>query len=281
MKAAATIVVISRCQRVLLVKRSAKSAFFPATFVFPGGKLEKEDCISTNNTTAFPSVPDIKETLPLSHTPIKDAQHAALRELYEESGLLLAFKSNYQAVIVEPKLEQRGKSFQEIVNQTGIRLPHLMYWSRWITPREEKKRRFDTAFFLVQVDGIGSTVADGVEVDKTVWMKPSEAVCKVQRGEMYLAPPTWYVLEQLNKVDFAVHQRVETFMPILYKIPREKDVVIWGVLPGDDAYRLSEPLTTKAFVKYLPKKTHRFKWTITPQGSGPPKWQYSLERSTS
>lgn len=90
------------------------------------------------------------------------ARQAAVRELHEEAGLAIEANS-------------------------------LLSFSRWVTP-EISPKRFDTWFFVAELERPVPIRVDGVEIAEHRWMSPWEALAARQRGEISLAPPTFVTL---------------------------------------------------------------------------------------
>jgi 8-oxo-dGTP pyrophosphatase MutT (NUDIX family) len=87
---------------------------------------------------------------------------------------------------------------REVAEETGVRVTagDLVAWSRWITPVFEP-RRYDTYFFLATLpDGEQPTNVSG-EADRTLWLRPAEAVARAESGEIRMLPPTMVTLRQL------------------------------------------------------------------------------------
>lgn len=146
---AASIVIIdrsSRPPRVLMGKRRPDQIFLPNKFVFPGGRVDRID-------SAMPSADDLHprqiEALSL-RTPARNGQVrarafalAAIRELFEETGLVLGKKRAAAATAPRP-VPLAWRPFAE----TGFmpRLAPLRFFARAITP-PDRPRRYDTRFF--------------------------------------------------------------------------------------------------------------------------------------
>jgi len=135
------------------------------------------------------------------------ARHAAVREAHEEAGL---------------RLEPSG----------------LVTISRWITPAVRTKR-FDTWFFLAELEGDHDIVVDGEEIGDHAWLAPGEALDRYRQGALSLAPPTFVTvtwLEHHPDAASAVHElgRAETllFEPKIH--PMEGGACI--LYPGDAGY---------------------------------------------
>lgn len=167
---------------VFMLRRRPTMAFAGGMYVFPGGVSDRSDgyCRGVDD--------------PLVVT--------AIRETFEESGLLLASGTMADPVALEADrialLEHRA-SLDDVLERHGLaaRPDLLRPWSRWVTP-EFEPRRYDTRF-LVAVAPAGQDARDtGGESDAAQWVAPSVALAAAERGEWFLMPPTEVTLRELS-----------------------------------------------------------------------------------
>ncbi|HVY90939.1 MAG TPA: NUDIX hydrolase, partial [Hyphomonadaceae bacterium] len=159
---------------VLMVRRSAGMAFGASAWVFPGGKVAPAD--------ADPAWDDYSDGN-YSHEE-RALRIAAAREVFEESGLVLATRTlsgmEYSALDNQrAAVEADPALFLKAVKEAGLRLAldRLVPFAHWITPKFEP-RRFDTHFFLVRAPE-GQTVRhDGREAVDHSWVKPVDLLAK-------------------------------------------------------------------------------------------------------
>jgi 8-oxo-dGTP pyrophosphatase MutT (NUDIX family) len=130
---------------------------------------------------------------------------AAVRETYEESGVLLAGKPDGSTVIAsgpdwdaDRAAVRAGElSFPDLLVKHGLVIlaDRIVPWARWITPAAEP-RRYDTRFFAAIVPP-GQTV-DGhlAEADKIAWVAPDAALGAARAREIMLLPPTAATLNE-------------------------------------------------------------------------------------
>ena len=180
---------------VYMTRRSARSRFVPDAYVFPGGAVDDEDrdlaAASTMHGSAGAMAPELAA--------------AAIRELFEEAGILLARDADGVAIspsaaeLAELRAERvGGVRFDELLARRGL-VPDagaLFYYSNWITPVTEP-RRFDTHFFVARAPEDQVAAADAVEVHDGTWLAPAEAIARGDRGEMTIIFPTRKHLERL------------------------------------------------------------------------------------
>ena len=150
---AATIVVARQTSdgpHVLMGQRGAKAAFMPNKFVFPGGALDEGDIgIPLASPLPAPCDKRIRENADASRASGLPA--AAIRELWEETGLLLGEEGDW------PDAPPDWQSFAA----NGLRptARHMRFVFRAITP-PGRPRRFDARFFLIDAQHITSDLDD-------------------------------------------------------------------------------------------------------------------------
>ncbi len=169
---------------VFLLRRSQKSSFMPARFVFPGGRVEAGD---------GPDPGDL-ETL----------RRCALRELWEEAGVLLARGRDglWPGAEALDGLVREGAGLERELNARGLTwdTASLRPWARWITPAA-RAQRFDTVFFLATMPPGQEASADHQETSQGLWLGPEQALAENLAGRVELAPPQVRMLGELAACD--------------------------------------------------------------------------------
>ena len=189
-RAAASLIVLRDSPRgpeVLLLRRAEKPGDQNSgACVFPGGLLDKSDrghyerCDGLDDAAA-----SARLGLPC------DGLHywvAAVRECFEESGLLFATDSQGQladlharpaaaVVAMRRSLHANQIGMAEVCQQLAVRLAvgRLAYYSHWITPKGMPKI-FDTRFFITQAPSGQTAEPDATETVELLWLTPAEAV---------------------------------------------------------------------------------------------------------
>jgi 8-oxo-dGTP pyrophosphatase MutT (NUDIX family) len=202
---------------VYMTRRSARSRFVPDAYVFPGGAVDPEDRevagAGAIHGTAGAIAPELAA--------------AALRELFEEAGILFARDATGALAATEPDMlralrEERaaGTRFDALLARHGF-VPDasaLFYYSNWITPVTEP-RRFDTHFFIARAPEGQIAAADAVEVHDGTWIAPVDALARGDRGEMTIIFPTRKHLERLAAFDdvdaLLEHARARSVAPVM------------------------------------------------------------------
>ena len=228
---------------VLMVRRSAGMAFGASAWVFPGGKVAAADAHPDWDGLSGGSY---------SHTE-RALRIAAAREVFEESGLLLAVHASGEPVSVEdvdrygplrPEVEAAPDKFIELIRDAGLRLilDRLVPFAHWITP-EFEPRRYDTYFFLVAAPAGQQARHDGREAVDHEWVRPEALLAKRLSGEAKLMFPTRLNLEKLaqsataaDAAGAAAATRVVTVSPVV----AERDGVRVLCIPAEAGYSVVE-----------------------------------------
>jgi 8-oxo-dGTP pyrophosphatase MutT (NUDIX family) len=174
---------------VFLMKRSGLSDTFGEAYVFPGGKLDAHDsspaALAALNEPATALAHRLGEPA-LHHDTAAALYVAALRELFEEAGVLLSAAAHRPAGVSPADWQAWLAAPAASLDATA-----LVPWSRWITPRMAalSKKRFDTRFFLALAPSDQIASHDNYETTASIWLPPVEALQRYHRGEIEMAPP--------------------------------------------------------------------------------------------
>jgi 8-oxo-dGTP pyrophosphatase MutT (NUDIX family) len=236
--AATTILVRARGDQaeILLLKRGEHARFMPDAYVFAGGALDLNDesadvyalCNGMDDALA-------SEQLGLPRNGLRFFV-AAVREAFEECGLLLAYDERGEIAdlsawdeshLRETRLKISGGrlTFAELCRAQGWRLAvdRLAFFSHWITP--PGKLRFDTRFFLALVPPRQTASLAGNEMSRLVWRTAAEALAEHASKQLLLMYPTRSILKEIAAMrgidelfDFA--SRPRKIAPITPVMPR-------------------------------------------------------------
>lgn len=191
---------------VYMLRRQASMAFAPGAYVFPGGSVDARDADEEVAWTG----PDATQWGRVFDAPPALARAlvcAAVRETFEESGVLLAGESA-DSVVADTTSDEweadrhalldRSISLAELLGRRRLvlRADLLRPWARWITPVIEP-RRFDTRFFAAALPAGQRTRDVGGEASEVLWVAPEKALKAGERGEIRLMPPTAVTLSEL------------------------------------------------------------------------------------
>lgn len=218
-----------------MLQRSRKVGFFPDAWVFPGGRVDADDAhLQTRGSV---------HGLPATDHAFAVA---AIRECFEETGVWLG--EGAPPVSLRHALIRREAG---LLSQPGIvaDLGTLELWSWWVTP-ETEPRRYDTRFFLSVIpDGLRPDAEpDGHETVASRWCTAADALVASERGDLFLAPPTFRTLEELAGFDsistvrrVARSRTVRAIQPLLRRDLPDCDG--WGIiLPGDPEHPDQQPV---------------------------------------
>lgn len=240
---------------VLMVKRHSKSDFAADMHVFPGGALEECDC--GEEAAALCAGLGREEAASILGGDAEPSLSlglfvAAIRETFEETGILLAYdpsgglvdcrgEASVRYAGYREDLKAKRISFKEMVEREGLELAvdRLVYFARWITP-EVSPIRFDARFFLAAAPLCQVALHDEVETTGHVWISPTEALERCRRGEFAMLPPTvvnLMSLERYASVEEALASAAA--MEVTAVSPRvvEENGRMRLILPGDPAYQ--------------------------------------------
>ncbi|WP_030378655.1 MULTISPECIES: NUDIX hydrolase [unclassified Streptomyces] len=192
---------------VHMLRRRTSMAFAGGAYAYPGGGVDSRDD-EHHVRWAGPTRAWWADRLGVDGTAEAQAiVCAAVRETYEEAGVLLAGPTPDTVVgdttgadweADRAALVARETSFAQFLDRRGLvlRSDLLGAWTRWITP-EFEPRRYDTWFFVAALPEGQRTRNASTEADRTVWIRPSEAARGYDDGELLMLPPTIATLRQL------------------------------------------------------------------------------------
>ncbi|OUC98878.1 NUDIX hydrolase [Streptomyces swartbergensis] len=197
---------------VHMLRRRASMAFAGGAYAYPGGGVDPRDD-DHQVRWAGPTRAWWADRLGVDETTAQAIVCAAVRETYEEAGVLLAGPAPDSVVgdttgadweADRAALVARDLSFAEFLGRRGLvlRSDLLGAWTRWITP-EFETRRYDTWFFVAALPEGQRTRNASTEADRTVWIAPGEAAAGYDKGELLMMPPTIATLRQLTAYESA------------------------------------------------------------------------------
>lgn len=238
-----------------MLRRSEASHFVPDVYVFPGGTVDKSDVSEQAFVRARGVDPDsvrgqfraqIEPTFPapVSSPEMHEAAgvlFAAVRELYEEAGVLLAtdergtplsdrelapYRERLQAE--RARVQSGEMSFANLLEEIGAyaNAHALALFSQWITP-PVFSRRYNAHFFVAKASPDQAAVADAFETHDGVWIAPREALARCRDGDFRMVYPTIKHVERLAEFDdvdalmaFARSKPIYSIMP---DVPAERE----------------------------------------------------------
>ncbi len=235
---------------VLMVRRPRGAAFMADAFVFPGGRVDDADSAS------HPTVGDAQVTgdARLAAIAADEARAvtccvAAIREMFEEAGVLLAVdragaapRTDDDPWFAEARAALRAgtRGLRELLAERELALSvgELAFFARWITPASEP-RRFDARFYLARMPAGQTARFDADELYEQRWATPRALLDDHARGAIKLPPPTqWHLadLARMRTIDEAfAWARAHEVAPVRPKLVPAGDTLAI-VLPWDPEY---------------------------------------------
>lgn len=221
---------------VFLVQRHGASDVLGGAYVFPGGKVDAEDCDAAHHTHFDRDAARLHAALGEDQTPQSTAcglYVAALRETFEESGVLFADAVGVAAAAAT-------LSFHGRLATGALRLhtSAVQPWTRWITPRMPSvtNKRFDTRFFIAAMPQGQLAAHDNVEATQSAWLAPRTALQQYWAREIELAPPQIMSLAQLARhstVASALTEAASRLPPVVMPEAFNRDGERVICYPGD------------------------------------------------
>lgn len=233
-------------QEVFMVVRNHQIDFASGALVFPGGKLDAGD-----KDPAIRARCDCDGTVGDTELAIRVA---AIREAFEECGVLLARQRGADSFVDAARLEKldpwrdrlhKGDvSMVEFLETENLHLAcdALIPFAHWITP-EMMPRRFDTYFYLAAAPGDHVAVHDGHENVDSVWIRPADALKDAEEKRRTVIFPTRMNIEKLGRsanVADAISAARATEVVTVEPRMGEKDGVPMLFIPAEADYSVTE-----------------------------------------
>jgi 8-oxo-dGTP pyrophosphatase MutT (NUDIX family) len=254
---------------VCMLRRHLNSDFVGGAYVFPGGKVDEADrtvvaedaCVGRSDAAA-------SDMLGIDVGGLA-FWVAALRECFEEAGVLLAYRAGEDpggalVDVSEPSVRRHLASLRVEVNAGTVdfldacrseglclAVDRVHYFSHWITP-EPAPKRYDTRFFVTALPPGQIPVHDDYETTDTVWVQPAEALERARKGEFDLIFPTIKNLEAIARFTTSTEllaaaaavERVPTVLPRVVADERGFRILLPGDPGYDEAVAASSPAAT-------------------------------------
>jgi 8-oxo-dGTP pyrophosphatase MutT (NUDIX family) len=231
---------------VFLIKRHGLSDVLGGAHVFPGGKVDGNDMrldMQAHLDTPAALLHAALDESELDQLSAAALYVAALREAFEETGVLYARGAGAPEAALAEQLLRDGHAFGDMLARMSLRLEasRLQPWSRWITPLigGVSRKRFDTRFFLAPVPAGQTPRHDNYEATESAWLSPRAALQQYWDGRMQLAPP-----QILGLAHLARHPDVSTALsharlrppPLVEPEPFELEGIRSVCYPGDERH---------------------------------------------
>lgn len=250
---AATLILLRRASsgtEVLMQVRHSDMVFAGGALVFPGGKLEAQD--------SDPCRHDLMDESGYGDS-LGPARVAAIRETFEECGLLLACEAGTHVLAQgarvsrldrdRQRLNRSELDFGDLLRRESLQLAcdALVHYAHWVTP-SFMPRRFDTHFFLALAPTSQEDAHDGRETVESVWIRPREALDAAEDGRYRMLFPTRAILHRLSGEQTPEsHLRIAAATPVVTVAPRlvEREAGTFVQIPDNIGYSHCEERITR------------------------------------
>ena len=236
----------------LLLQRHAKSKFAAGDYVFAGGKIEADDMPPDGERFCRGLTPEqASARLGGGLAPREALSYwvGAIREAFEEVGVLLAYETHDRLLRITAASRERYEAYRAACQKANpaffdmLRAERLTlatdlvsYFAHWITP-EEQPIRFDTRFFVGLMPPEQEPVVDGHEIVDLKWLTPVDAIASAKRKEIGLRTPTIKNLELIAAGGAPASRVIESLgtreVPTIRPRVLQVDGKPVPVLPGD------------------------------------------------
>jgi 8-oxo-dGTP pyrophosphatase MutT (NUDIX family) len=252
--------------QVFMMERHANTVFAGGMWVFPGGAVDAGD-----DPAAFQEISIHRSDAEASELMSLDSGGlayyiAAIREAFEEAGILLALdKESLQPLdLSEPVVERRfqqhrddindsNRNFIEIVKDEALILDagEMHYIARWVTPLGPP-RRFDARFFIARMPSNQTPIHDDGELVHSQWMSPREILRQAEAEKMVLMSPTLRMVKNLALFDSAeqvIESAAANQVDERARVTRDTRII---VMPGEPGYEDGLDNIETGFVRLRP-----------------------------
>jgi 8-oxo-dGTP pyrophosphatase MutT (NUDIX family) len=277
---------------VCMLRRHLDSDFVGGAYVFPGGKVDDEDRSPAAQEVCAGRDDEQASAMLGVESGGLAFWIAALRECFEEAGVLLArFRAlelgsgtpstwpgpqdtpTLKALRAELNAGEVG--FVDACRRHGLELAvdRVHYFSHWITP-EPAPKRYDTRFFVAALPPSQVPIHDDYETTDTVWVRPHDALARARAGEFDLIFPTMKNLEAISR--FATSAELLAAAAAVEKVPTVLPRVVADqrgvriLLPGDPGYEEAVPPVASRAAAMTPSELGAIVRTIGADGTTKP-----------
>jgi 8-oxo-dGTP pyrophosphatase MutT (NUDIX family) len=244
---AATILLLRDGQdllEVFMVERHHKIDFAEGALVFPGGKTEASDALSELQAYCSGANRELERE--------NTVRVAAIRETFEECGVLLARPRGAQELVDGARLESIARRYRDDLQNGGstmldvvkaedleLAFDLLVPFAHWITP-EFMPKRFDTHFFLVAAPPDQLAVHDGFESVDSLWTTIPDALELEKTGQRTIIFPTLENMKKLGRSGTVAaaleNARCDTIVTVLPKFSKDPDGTLMMEIPEKAGY---------------------------------------------
>ncbi len=235
--------------QVLMMQRHANTVFVGGMWVFPGGAVDHQDDASYYADVALHRTDAEASALMGMDKGGLAYYMAAIRETFEEAGVLLALHREDESMLqLRGESEARFGTYRDQLNNREIEFKTILeseglladvglmhYIARWITPLGSP-RRFDARFFIARMPKNQVPMHDDGELVNTAWLSPEEILRRVESEEMAMISPTLRMIKnlaQFKSADEVIESVSVNTEDEVVRVHRETGIVL---MPGEPGY---------------------------------------------
>ena len=255
-KLAATVLLLregTQGMEVFMVVRHQQIDFASGALVFPGGKLAAGD----SDPRVLARCTGVEDLSPEQIA----LRVGAIREAFEECGVLLARRRGDAALVGPDLLETLGPRYRQALDRGEIGIAQMLEaedlvldcaalvpFAHWITPSFMPKR-FDTYFYLAVAPPEQIALHDGREMVDSVWLRPADAITQAAAGTRTIVPATLLNVEKLGfstlVSDALAAARAAPVVTVQPQVVQRTDGM-WLQIPAEAGYSVTEFAAPKA-----------------------------------
>ena len=251
--------------QVFMMQRNAKTVFAGGMWVFPGGSVDiTDDAESFEKISIHRSDIEASKLMNLPHGGLA-FYVAAIREAFEEAGILLALNESDHSPLDligedkkmrfsrhRQKVTADSRHFLAVVSEEQLILDvgQMHYIARWITP-VGPQRRFDARFFITRMPGNQEPRHDDSELVHCAWFSPDEILRKFGAGEMVLMSPTLRMIRSLShfsSADEVIDAAARNLKDERARVNPKGEIV----MPGDADYDEADETVENGWIRLRP-----------------------------
>lgn len=253
--------------QVFMMERNANMVFGGGMWVFPGGSVDDtDDPARVQHISSRRSDAEASRLMGLTAGGLA-YYLAAIREAFEEAGILLArHRANGEAIdLTDPEVAERfaahrdavndgSRDFIDILEQENLMLDagEMHYVARWITP-VGPPRRFDARFFVARMPARQVPMHDDNELVHSRWLPPEEILRRFETDEMTLMGPTLRMVRSLARFRTAedvIASASQNLLDERARVNAQREIV----LPGDPGYETADETIENGWIRLRPLK---------------------------
>lgn len=250
---------------VFMLERHANTVFAGGMWVFPGGAVDHQDDAAYYQNIATHRTDEEASALMGLASGGLAYYMAAIRETFEEAGILLALHAEDESpLVITPEDQSRFEIYRDQLNAGEIELKTILekenlladvgqmhYIANWITPLGSP-RRFDARFFISRIPSNQVPLHDDGELVNSEWLSPQDVLAKAENEEMNMISVTERMIRSLAMFDSAeeaIHSASLNLPDESARVDRTTGKI---TMPGEPGYDDGNPDVETGWVRLRP-----------------------------